>query len=208
MSKYQTNTSDKIRDRALEMFNERGIEYVGLREIAADLNMRVSNITYYFPTKDDLVYEISMELSKSNAQTIVAAEALTMEEFLKMLHQVFRNHVRFRCLMLSFVHVMKQNKRIATTYKETQKKRYAAIETNVQALAAGGYLNIKNKNDLKFLVSAIALISRFWISEAAVSFTQLSDAAQMKHYLELIIKLLTPYATAKAKTQMDDFLNA
>ena len=49
-------------DKALEWFNERGIEYVGLRELASVLNIRVSNISYYFPTKDDLVYALSLEL--------------------------------------------------------------------------------------------------------------------------------------------------
>ncbi len=71
MSKTMMNTRDKILDKALEMFNERGIEYVGLRELASVLGIRVSNITYYFPTKDDLVYELSLELSKLNAAIIV-----------------------------------------------------------------------------------------------------------------------------------------
>jgi len=53
MSKSTMDTRKKILDKALEMFNERGIEYVGLRELASILDMRVSNITYYFPTKDD-----------------------------------------------------------------------------------------------------------------------------------------------------------
>ena len=55
MSKSEITTEEKILAKALEMFNERGIEYVGMRELAATLNIRVSNITYYFPTKDDLV---------------------------------------------------------------------------------------------------------------------------------------------------------
>ena len=47
-------TEEKILSKALELFNARGIEYVGLRELAGILEMRVSNITYYFPTKDEL----------------------------------------------------------------------------------------------------------------------------------------------------------
>src|SRR6476660_9287329 len=76
MSKLKTDTRSKIRDKALEMFNERGIEYVGLRELAGILDMRVSNITYYFPTKDDLVYEISMGLNQANSQVMVADDAM------------------------------------------------------------------------------------------------------------------------------------
>src|SRR5215218_3060622 len=103
MSKLMMNTRDKILDKALEMFNERGIEYVGLRELASILGMRVSNITYYFPTKDDLVYQLSLELGKKNAALIMERESFTITAFLDMLHQVFQHHVQFRCLLLSVV---------------------------------------------------------------------------------------------------------
>lgn len=200
------NTRGKILDKALEMFNERGIEYVGLRELAAVLDMRVGNITYYFPTKDDLVYQLSLELSKANAETIVANENITMLVFLQMLHKVFQNHVRFRCLLLSFVHLMEQNKLIAAAYKQTQNVRSATIKTNIAALANSGYLSTKEEGEVEFLVSTLALINRFWISEAAISFRQLNSEEQIGHYLSLITKLLLPYSTVKGKKDIRDFL--
>ena len=118
MSKLKTDTRYKIRDKALEMFNERGIEYVGLRELAAILDMRVSNITYYFPTKDDLVYEISMGLNQANSTVMVADDKMTVSLFIQMMYKVFQNHVQYRCLLLSFVHIMGQNKVIANQYKK------------------------------------------------------------------------------------------
>ena len=121
MSKSKVNTRDKILDQSLKMFNERGIEYVGLRELAAILNIRVGNISYYFPTKDDLVNELSQELSKSNAELLKQRESLTMKEFLEILHKVFLNHVKFRCLLLSVVHLMQQNKHLAAAYKKNTK---------------------------------------------------------------------------------------
>ncbi len=205
MSKSIMNTREKILDKALEMFNERGIEYVGLRELASVLNIRVSNITYYFPTKDDLVYQLSLELSKANAEVIVEKDSLTMIAFFEMLHQVFQNHVRFRCLLLSVVHLMKQNKHLAAAYKETQNVRNATIKSNLQILAQSGYLKIEEETDKEYLVSSISLISRFWISEAAISFRDLSEAKQINHYLSLITKLIMPYSTAKAKNDIQIF---
>jgi len=200
------DTRKKILDKALEMFNERGIEYVGLRELAAILDIRVSNITYYFPTKDDLVYALSLELGKANAEVIVERENLTMSAFLKMLREVFQNHIAFRCLLLSVVHLMKQNKHLSEAYKKTQKVRNAAMYSNLQALERSGYLKPKDKAEMDFLVSGISLISRFWISEAAISFDQLTADEQIRHYLILISKLLLPYSTKKAIKEMDVFL--
>jgi AcrR family transcriptional regulator len=206
MSKSIVNTRDKILDKSLEMFNERGIEYVGLRELAALLDMRVSNITYYFPTKDDLVYQLSQELSRKNAEIIVASESMTMRLFLEMLHQVFKNHVQFRCLLLSFVHVMEQNKYVSAAYKKTQNVRNASIRSNIEVLAKAGYLRINDDEEKEFLVSTLALISRFWISEAAVSFSHLNIEAQIRHYVTLVTKLLLPYSTAKGKKDIRSFI--
>jgi hypothetical protein len=152
------------------------------------------------------VYQLSLELSKKNAEIIVADSDMTMRAFFDMLHRVFKNHLQFRCLLLSFVHVMGQNKLVAAAYKKTQSVRSATMKSNIEALAASGYLKVKDEAEMDFLVSALALISRFWISEAAISFRQWSGEAQIRHYLSLIAKLLLPYATLKAQRDIQDFL--
>ena len=205
MSKSIKNTRGKILDKALEMFNERGIEYVGLRELAAILDIRVGNITYYFPTKDDLIFELSQELGKANSEVIIKDENLTMFTFLDMMKRVFYNHVRFRCLLLSFVHVMQQNKLVKTAYKKRQSERAETIRSNLETLVEKGYIKVE-EGDLDFLVSAISLISRFWISEAAVSLRNLETGDQVKHYLIMITKLLLPYTGVKGKNEMARFV--
>lgn len=200
------NTQAKIVDKALELFNERGIEYVGLRELAAVLNIRVSNITYYFSTKDDLVYHLSTELTQLNTKTIVINDNITVQSFLQMFNQVFLNQAKYRCLFVSFVHLMERNKVMSAKYKETQAHRNSTLKSNIETLASSGYLKVKDDSETGFLVSAIALISRFWISEAAVSFRHLSTHEQINHYLSIIAKLLLPYSTAKAKKEIQLFL--
>jgi len=179
-----------------------------MRELAAMLKMRVSNITYYFPTKDDLVYEISLLLSAANSKVIVAGANLTLHGFMNMMDQVFHNHVRFRCLLLSFVHVMEQNKRLAASYKKNQKTRNAAIKSNIDTLNKAGFLKIRNEEEQDFIASALSLISRFWVSEATVSLRHLNTEQQIKHYLQLVARLLHPYTTTLGKKEIKEFLHA
>lgn len=196
------NTRQKILDRALEMFNERGIEYVGLRELAADLEIRVSNITYYFPTKDDLVFQISAELTKKNSEIIVDDESITMKGFLSMMYQVFQNHYAFRGLLRSFVHVMTQNNLVAASYQKTLKVRRATIASNIRALATNGYLKPGTTEDLDGLVTTISLVSRYWISEAAVFAAHLGRSRQISKYLLVVTTLLWTHASAKARKEI------
>lgn len=199
MSKFKVNTEEVILAKALKMFNNKGIEYVGMRELAAALGIRVSNITYYFPKKDDLVNRLSLELNKQNSQIVVSNKDLTIETFLEMFRLVFRNHLKYRCLLLSFVHLIEQNKKMSVRYKKTQSDRNATLRLNLKILVKSRYLKVNNEGEIEFLVSAIALIVRFWISEAAVSLSHLKPEEQIYHYVSMIGRLLLPYLTVKGK---------
>jgi AcrR family transcriptional regulator len=199
------NRKEKILDKALKSFNERGIEYVGLRELAGMLSMRVSNITYYFPTKDDLVFEIGKQLSETNSKVIVVIDNITMDAFLEMLRRVYQIHHDFRCLLRSYVHVLSQNKLFADAYKKTQIARGSTMSANIGNLGKEGYLKVENEEELNFLVGNLSLISRFWISEAAISAKHLSSEQQIAHYLKMVVQLFLPYATAKGKKSLVKF---
>lgn len=199
-------TEKRIIGKALELFNDKGIEYVGMRELASALNMRVGNLTYYFPTKDDLVYRLSTDLTVENSALIVADEQITMASFLAMLEAIFRNHFRYRCLLLSFVHLMQRNPLMAERYGKTEKMRRDIWKQNVTHLQKNGWLALKTQDDHDFLVSSIALIGRFWVSEAAISYAHLSEQQQIRHYLELLARIFLPYASAKGKRQIRAFL--
>lgn len=195
----------RIIQTALKMFNESGIEYVGMRELATKLDMRIGNLTYYFPTKDDIVNRLSLELGEENSKTIVPIEEMTIEAFFEMLRQVFHNHLKYRCMMLSFVHIIERNPLVAKRYNKTQAERNATWFKNIQALNAAKYISA-DKKESEFLVSTIALIARFWISEAVVSFRNQSEEEQMQYYTKMIVRIFLPYATAKGKRYLEGLL--
>lgn len=198
-------TEKKIVETALRMFNESGIEYVGMRELAGALKMRIGNLTYYFPTKDDLVNRLSLDLSEENNKIIIPVDQVTMKTFFAMLQQVFHNHVRYRCLMLSFVHIMQQNPIIAKRYGKIQTARNEAWFKNIKALRDGKYISAGTQ-EMDFLVSTIGLIARFWISEAAIAFKNVSEEQQLQHYTKMIARIFLPYATAKGKRDLEELL--
>ena len=204
--KNKSETEERIVQVALEMFNKAGVEYVGMRELAAALDMRIGNLTYYFPTKDDLVNRLSLDLAAENNKTIVPLDEVTMNGFFEMLRQVFHNHLKYRCLMLSFVHLLERNPIIAKRYGKIQSKRNETWANNVLALQKGKYITTANQQEIDFLVSTIALIARFWISEAAISYKDKSEEVQIDHYLRMIARVFFPYATSKGKKDLDELL--
>jgi AcrR family transcriptional regulator len=206
MKKDGLPLEEKIVETALKMFNENGIEYVGMREIATTLGIRIGNLNYYFATKDDLVNRLSLGLAEENSKTIIVHEQISMSLFFETLRQVFRNHLKYRCLMLSFVHLIQRNALIAKRYSKAQAYRNQVWETNIKGLINSKYL-VADTTEVAFLVSTIALIARFWISESVISFKTESDEAQMRHYLKMIARIFLPYSTAKGKAYLNEILD-
>ncbi|MGC3944355.1 MAG: TetR/AcrR family transcriptional regulator [Chryseolinea sp.] len=196
---------DRIVETALKMFNESGIEYVGMRELATALGIRIGNLNYYFPTKDDLVNRISLQLAEENSRVIVPVEDMTMPLFFDMLSKVFNNHLKYRCLMLSFVHIMQRNPLIAKRYSKTQAERSDTWSRNIQALV-GKRLLTANKDEVAYLVSSISLTARFWISEAVVSFRKEPEDEQALHYLKMVARTILPFSTSKTRRYLEEYI--
>lgn len=198
-----------ILQHALKVFNTKGIEYAGVREIAKDLNLRVGNVTYYFPTKDDIVVALGQELRELNSLTIQEIDGLNMLGFLGMYRQVFENHYKYRCLFISFVQQFERNKKIRTDYLRTQKQRFSTLKKNITELMENGYLHEDiSPSQIEYIISSIALTSRFWLSEARITYRTFSKEKVLKHYLTLITHLLLPYSTETGKKHITSFLKS
>lgn len=199
-------TREKILDTAQAMFNERGLERVGIREIAATLEMRVGNLTYYFPTKDHLIQALAERLRELNNRTVVLKDGMTMMEFLEMNRMVFRNQAQHFYLFKSFVQLFEKHAEIETSYKMTEKKRFQVLRKILDELAENKFLLSLSDQQIEFLKYTISFINRFWQSEAAVTFRHLSPKKKQIHYLEMIGMLMLPYASAKGKKEIEEFL--
>jgi len=198
-------TKERLVFRALELFNENGIEYVGMRELAADLNMRVGNITYYFPTKDDLVAEIISRLADLNSKTI-GPVCSSITDFLSMYKQIFNNQYQYRCLLLSFVHLASRHPVFAKNYAATEARRRDALRSHLTSMVEKNCLSASRVADhIELIISHITLISRFWLSEARISYMDWTVEQTIAHYLSLLSDVLLPYATDEGKQQIDEF---
>jgi AcrR family transcriptional regulator len=198
-------TKEKIKAKALDLFNREGIEYVGMRELAASLGMQIGNVTYYFPTKDDLVNQLALDLSALNSG--LQGQPADLRSFLEVQERVFRNQWEYRCLFLSFVHIVRQNPIIRKRYGRVGNERAESLIASLKILHKLGYLKIGSASRLQSVASAAGLIARFWISDSALAQDSLSISSRIRHYSGLIAGILAPYATKTGAAQIEEFLS-
>lgn len=199
------NTKEKIVARALDLFNESGINKVGVREIAASLGISPGNMSYYFPKKEDLLEELQNRIMQANDAAFQSffANPGGMSNFLQLMQQIFNNQYKYRCLLLNIVELQNDAHKTRLNYQEIEQRRRNFYRNVFQSMVEQKELKA-TEADIEFLVSFMTLAARFWLSEAAVSFRNWSKEQIIQHYLQLIMKQLSLFATAKGKAILAD----
>lgn len=194
------STKEKIVERALQLFNESGINKVGVREIAASLGISPGNMSYYFPKKEDLLEELQGRIVQANDAAFKSFfnNPGGIVQFLQLMQQIFNNQYKYRCLLLSLVELQRERDTNRVTYREIEQRRRNFYRNVFQTMVQYKELRA-TEADLDFLVSFITLAGRFWLSEAAVSFRDWTKEEIINYYLKLITKQLALFATTKGK---------
>ena len=209
MSREKQPTRELILDRALDLFNQSGIEGVRMRELARDLGLSPGNLTYHFPKKEDIIVAIAERLSDLNSQTLQASkQPEDLKQFLEMFRAIFSNHFQYRCLLLSLVHLTEHYPAMAARYREVQAVRTGSFQEKLVYLRATGFLKEEvSEAEIQRMAAYCSLIGRFWLSEYWVSYRDRPIEQMITHYLNLLAGVFIPYVTSKGHRDLAAFLN-
>lgn len=199
-------TKDKIVEKALELYNEHGIEYVGVRELAKELDMKGGNITYYFPTKDDIIAEIARRLAAENNVLFREMRSETIAAFLDSLRAIYANQYKYRAMFISLPHLVMQNRGFAAGYKKNRDVRKKTIEEIINGLVEKKILQPLSPEEVAMFTRLMVMINRFWISESIIDQDIITKEKLIATYVELIANTLKVSATAKGRKEIDQYL--
>lgn len=191
------NTKDQIKQKALELFNSRGLMHVTLRHVAEELNRSYGNITYYFSTKEKLVRELYEDMV-SELATIGNRhlnERTRLEDVLAAPGATFDLSLHYLFLWKDYLEILRTYTELRTEVETRNRERmkgYAAVLKNLQE---EGFLR-KNldEEDLHFLMRASGSIR--------IQFFYLLDAGKgadilKQEFISMTNRLLKPYLSKK-----------
>lgn len=105
MSKGSIKTKQKILTTATELFLKKGVDRVGVREIASKAGINLSLMNYYFQSKEKLFETIFDLLVKDKAETIrgILESNLTVEEKVRAYSHTYIDILLEKPILVSFV---------------------------------------------------------------------------------------------------------
>lgn len=200
-------TELQILNTSLKLFNERGYYDVGMREIARELNLSPGNVTYHFKKKEDILFALLKKYTEQNTSYYEKyyAESPSIAGFLRLMKNIFHSQYQYRGVYIGNHLVQKEfQTKDRIDYKSTAERRKESFKKILSDLKTAGQLKA-NDDDIDFLVSFITLFGRFWISEATIFNKSPNAEKTIKHYLLLLAKELSLFATSKGKLSVEQF---
>lgn len=200
-------TREKILQKALLLFNEVGYVEVGVREIARKLKISPGNLSYHFSKKEDILFSLLNQFSEQNNKLYdeYFLAPPSNARFLTFMNRIFDYQYKFRGVYIGNQFVQAEIKNEDRfNYASIAVRRAASFKKIFENLHSAGQISV-TAEDISFLVSHITLFGRFWISEATL-FNKSPDKEQIiKHYLSMLSKQLSLFATQEGTKSIDDF---
>jgi len=198
---------EQILQKALELFNEKGYVEVGVREIARALKISPGNLSYHFNKKEDLLLALLRQFSEKNSELYkdYYSRRPTNANFLELMKKIFESQYSFRGVYIGnqFVQTELQT-RDRFDYQSIAEKRVNMMREIFKYLHAADQISI-SEEDISFLVSHMTLFGRFWISEATLFNKSPVKDETITHYISLLAKQLSLFATEKGMRSIEKF---
>lgn len=206
-----SSRKEAILTAALSLFNEHGIDGVTTRDIAKKLKISPGNLTYYFPTKDAIVLELTMELSSSLNKALSEQKGTppknTLIAFYRQLETGFTIQLKYAFLFNKrygelFSHPPERRKLIQETFREHFTFWHQLNRQLVKEKLARPIL-IEETNAVCYLVNFLAV---YWQQEFSIFFPDLTSKGKVQRALAIYFQAYKPYLTKKGLNELKPLL--
>lgn len=186
------------------LFNEKGVMNVTLRDVAKSMNKSYGNITYHFPTKEEVITrlfeEMNMELAAlqtSNDLSNLMSYLLELPEFsfdINLKYLFFT--IDYNELKRNFPNLFEKVK----TLNEAGKMKWKEL---LMYLRDKNYLNQKISNDDLDYLMFLSVSIHF-------TYFQMTDshAYQKAEFTKMVNKMSQPYLSEKGLAVYNSWLNS
>lgn len=199
-------TKERILEKSIELFNNQGVNNVGVRDVARALEISPGNLSYHFPKKEDLILALMEKMSEGNSSCFEAyrQKEVSLTAFMALYEALFTNQFAYRGLLIGnteFEEVLKNR----YAYTKTYEKRITQIRDLLIGLRNANLLHL-SEPDQEMLLAFLAFFGRSWIHESFIYQQDASAQETIQRYLKMLKWQLSLVATPKGKIELKSML--
>lgn len=195
-------TKQLITNKAIELFNAKGIKNVTLREIALGINKSYGNVTYHFPTKEDLLELLFEDYNKS----LIMLQNNNLD-IKNMLHYFliapdfsFDITVKYLFFFVDYTEIKRAYPKLKIQVELKNDERKQKWKVLLMELQKQKFLKGKLKeSDINFIMELSTGLRMFYFQETSV------ESMNKSNFSYKVNQLLLPYLSKKGREFYAEF---
>jgi AcrR family transcriptional regulator len=206
--KKESKTKRKIKECALELFNDRGVQSITTNHIASHLQISPGNLYYYYKNKEAIIYEIYQEMSHTFESFESFEKVTSSPNPLKTIYAMFDAYIKlfwqYRFLMRDASLLMAQNEQLKQLFSTNQSKRIMQIEGLLKFLIAQGILKPLPNEDIALKAKLHWFVWTYW--QGFASLHEGVSKQSIGEVKEIIFKFhILPFLSRKGTKLLQEF---
>jgi AcrR family transcriptional regulator len=197
-------TKDKIVATALHLFNTQGTDLITVRHIAQEMGISHGNLCYHFPRKEDIVFQLYLNLVAELDREIARSEgeALNVRLVVDLVRSTFAVQYRYRFILTDFVAIMRSIPAIKGHFLALFEQRKSQFSRLIGGLVQSGYfLPEQYPGQHDQFIRQFYILGDFWIAESEILYEG-EEADKLDHYTRLANGLIFLHLTDKGRAEM------
>jgi AcrR family transcriptional regulator len=188
-------TKDRILDKALELFNERGTDNVTTNHIAEALSMSPGNLYYHYRNKAEIVRALFARIQGEWAGNYAVPEGRAPDLGLMeaMLAGNFGIQARYRFFFRDLTLLLNADPELAAAYRANREAGIANTVFLIRLFVEAGVIESPGDAEaIDDLAQLLWLVGDFWLvfkDVGGAPFTQ----ADSDHGVRMFRRIITPY---------------
>ena len=194
---------DKIIDKTIELFNERGIASTSPNQIAKALDISAGNLTYHYKTKAMLVDEAYRKMLLDSEDFIKITGYLTLNDFRKMMEkfQVFKK--RYNFFFNDIAYIVRNFPEVGKAVESANSSRFKKARLMFQHYIDTGRMIPEDEGiNYDFLIHNVWSVAAFWDIQSKIITPHIILQRQMD-MVDMTWYMILPYLTNKGKEEYD-----
>ncbi|WP_422136962.1 TetR/AcrR family transcriptional regulator [Endozoicomonas sp. ALD040] len=196
-------TRDRILDKALELFNDRGERAVTTNHIAADLRISPGNLYYHFRNKDEIILALFQRLIDNIAASMVIPEdrPLNFQDKRSYLELALAGMWEFRFIYRDVHGVMSRSSELRSAYQQFARLSLEVLEKIIAGLVLSGFMAVP-KHEVEALALNHFMVLSSWQELVSAAFLEEDELLPKKLYRRAFYQILLmdrPYVSEVAR---------
>ncbi|MEM8763709.1 MAG: TetR/AcrR family transcriptional regulator [Bacteroidota bacterium] len=196
-------TKQKILATALELYNEKGVGNLSIRQLAKEVGISHSNLIYHYPSQEDVIlglHELLLQKAMELNQEISKEESPLVSLF-RSTQKGFAIVYDFRFLFKDLQYICSSFPRVKETIRTVEEVRSRMYRSVIELMKAKKLIRSEEREDeFKDLITLIKIYSDHWLESSSIYDDGRRDE-KIRKYAYLLMSFFYPYLTDKGKEE-------